>query len=201
MQVSDKVVGILLAAGAGTRFGGDKGLATLPNGTAMAIQSAANLQRVVGDVLCVVRAEDARLQELFKAAGFETVICDDAVLGMSASLRAGVLASSQASGWLIALADMPLISEETYSGIIKQVDNQSALQIVVPVFEEQDGHPVYFSASFRGDLLALQGDKGAKKLLRQYPESVCRIIVSDSGVLQDFDTPVAFSDFFNTDKT
>lgn len=194
------MAGILLAAGAGTRFGGDKGLATLPNGIAMALQSAMNLQKIVDDMLCVVRAEDERLQELFKSAGFETVICDDAALGMSASLRAGVLASSQVSGWLVALADMPLIAEESYAAIIKQAVDQGGRNIVAPVYDQQDGHPVYFPARFQSDLLVLQGDKGAKKLLHQYSESVSRVSVSDSGVLQDFDTSAAFSGFFKVGK-
>lgn len=219
MSDKPKIIGILLAAGAGIRFGGDKGLATLPDGTAMAVKSAENLRSHVDEVICVIRAEDQTLQAIFEQAGFKTVICKNAELGMSASLHQGILASLGAGvlprlqaeiclptetesgpevrGWLIALADMPLIADSTYSGIIKHIGDQ---QIIVPVFDQREGHPVYFPARFREDLLALKGDKGAKKLLHQFPYQVRRINVRDSGIHQDFDTKASFKRYFTEDQ-
>lgn len=150
------------------------------------------------------------LQAELLRAGLQIVICKDASSGMSASLRAGIKASPNVSGWIIALADMPLIKPSTYQAIATEAIKQtkalkhtkatkhdqtvSATQqsIIVPSYQGQDGHPVYFPARFRDELLALSGDRGAKKLLHQYPEFVQRIAVDDAGILQDFDTRADF---------
>lgn len=205
-----QMTGIILAAGKGERFGGDKCLAKLPNGMAMGVAAASNLVKFVDQLICVVRPQDKLLQAELLRAGLRIVICQDADAGMSASLRAGINGSPNANGWIIALADMPLIKPSTYQAVIteaiqqakdlnhtkliKQDQTVSAAQqpIIVPSYQGQDGHPVYFPARFRDELLALSGDRGAKKLLYQYPESVQRIAVEDAGILQDFDTRADF---------
>jgi molybdenum cofactor cytidylyltransferase len=208
-----QITGIILAAGKGERFGGDKCLARLPNGVAMGVAAASNLAQVVDELICVVRPQDELLQAELLKAGLKIVICQDADAGMSASLREGIKASPSASGWIIALADMPLIKPSTYQAIvteaikqtkdlkhteaIKQDQTVSATQqpIIVPSYQGQDGHPVYFPARFRDELLALSGDRGAKKLLHQYPESVQRTALEDAGILKDFDTRADFEAF------
>ena len=222
---SHQITGIVLAAGSGKRFGGDKCLAKLPSGMAMGAVAATNLAQVVDRLICVVRASDALLQNELRAIdpslcsnslpstspGFrhpslthpplEIVIGEGASAGMSASLRAGIQASPEASGWIIALADMPLIKPATYRAITKEaikhlnVTLANQQPILVPNYQSQDGHPVYFPARFRDDLLALRGDRGAKKLLHHYPESVQRIAVNDAGILQDFDTRSDFDHY------
>lgn len=193
-----QITGIILAAGKGERFGGDKCLARLPNGVAMGVAATSNLAQFVDQLICVVRPQDEPLQAELLRAGYKIVTCQDASVGMSASLRAGIKASSDACGWIIALADMPLIKPSTYRAIateaIKHTKIVSAyLQpIIVPNYQGQGGHPVYFPARFRDELLALSGDRGAKKLLHQYPKSVQRIAVDDVGILQDFDTRADF---------
>ena len=206
-----QITGIILAAGKGERFGGDKCLARLPNGMAMGVAAASNLAQFVDQLICVVRPQDKLLQMELLRAGLKIVICQDADAGMSASLRAGIKASPNVtSGWIIALADMPLIKPSTYQAVvteaikqakylkhtkaIKQDQTVSAAQqpIIVPSYKGQDGHPVYFPARFRDELLALSGDRGAKKLLHQYPEFVQRIALDDAGILQDFDTRADF---------
>ena len=54
-----RTVGILLAAGSGSRFGGDKLLAALPDGVAVGLQSLRNLRAAIADVIVVTRPEDA----------------------------------------------------------------------------------------------------------------------------------------------
>lgn len=205
-----QITGMILAAGKGERFGGDKCLARLPNGMAMGVAAASNLAQVVDELICVVRPQDTLLQAELLRAGLKIVLCQDADAGMSASLRAGIKASPNGSDWIIALADMPLIKPSTYQAVVTEALKQtkdlkhtkatkydqtiSVVQppIIVPSYHGQDGHPVYFPTRFRDELLVLSGDRGAKKLLYQYPESVQRIAVDDAGILQDFDTRADF---------
>ena len=59
--------------------------------------------------------------------------------------------------------------------------------IAAPVYQGQRGNPVGFSRQYLPQLLALQGDQGARSILRQYP--VQQVVVDDAGILQDIDTP------------
>jgi molybdenum cofactor cytidylyltransferase len=181
-----EIVGILLAAGQGRRFGGDKCLALLPDGTPMGLRSAQNLSQVVDSLVCVVRPDDLTLKTILNNHGFHTVDCPDAALGMSASLKAGVMATAKAQGWVIALADMPLIQPDTHQLLVNELREQRG--IVRPSYDGQAGHPVLFSQQYHNELLALSGDSGAKAVLKRHKAQLRMVAVDDAGVLQDFDT-------------
>ncbi|PWQ95761.1 nucleotidyltransferase family protein [Leucothrix arctica] len=181
-----ETVGILLAAGQGRRFGGDKCLALLPDGAPMGLRAAQNLSAAVDTLVCVVRPDDWALITLFNNHGFRTVDCPDAALGMSASLKAGIIATPEAQGWVIALADMPLIQPATHQLLVNELREQGG--IVRPTYADKAGHPVLFAQQYRDDLLALSGDSGAKAVLKRYQSQLRLLAVDDAGVLQDFDT-------------
>lgn len=121
------VVGVLLAAGRGSRFDPDgtvnKLLAALPDGTPVAVQAARHLRAVLDDVVAVVPAagthgaEVERLAALLAEAGCEVLRCTRAARGMGASLAAGVAARPHAGGWIIALADMPWLAPTPSPGL------------------------------------------------------------------------------------
>jgi molybdenum cofactor cytidylyltransferase len=108
-----QIVGILLAAGVSRRFGSDKRLQPLADGTPMALVAARNLAAACRRCILVIRPDDTALAQLLSEAGLETVVCPDAEQGMGHSLAAGVAASADATGWLVALADMPYIQPAT----------------------------------------------------------------------------------------
>ena len=81
-----RIVGVLLAAGRGTRFGGDKLLATLADGTPVGVMSARNLAAALSEVIAVVRPEDSRLAQLLAGAGIAVESCPTAWQGMGSSL-------------------------------------------------------------------------------------------------------------------
>jgi len=180
------IVGILLAAGAGTRFGGRKLLSYLPDGTALGVAALRNLRSALARVLVVVRTGDNEALDALGAEGVPVIECTESALGMGHSLAAGVRASADAGGWIIALGDMPRVRPETIQAIAR--DLAAGARIVVPVYQGQRGHPVGFAASTRADLLALAGDVGARPLLERYADEVRRLPVDDPGILQDVDT-------------
>src|SRR5499426_2259859 len=103
------IVGILLAAGAGRRFGGDKLLHPLDDGVAIAAHAARNLLAVVPDVVAVVRWGDFPLYDMLEQEGCRVTMFQGAARGMGASLAHGVAEARNADGWVIALADMPRV--------------------------------------------------------------------------------------------
>jgi molybdenum cofactor cytidylyltransferase len=183
-----QIVGILLAAGSSRRFGADKRLHPLADGTPMALASARHLAAACARTIVVIRPADTALASLLAAEGLETVVCAAAEQGMGHSLSSGVAASTDAAGWLVALADMPYIQPASYRAVLRAMRDGAPL--ARPVHGGRPGHPVGFAAAYLDKLLALTGDQGGKAILEADPVALVLCPVNDPGVLMDVDTPV-----------
>ena len=179
------IAAILLAAGAGTRFGGEKLLHPLEDGVAIAAHAARNLLAATSDVVAVVRWGDFPLYDMLEQEGCQVTMFQGATRGMGASLAHGVAQSRGADGWIVALADMPRIAPGTVRMVITALQ-QGAL-IAAPVYKGERGHPVGFGATLRDELLKLDGDQGARAVLERHRDSIQLIECDDPGVLFDVD--------------
>jgi len=181
------LAGILLAAGTGKRFGSQKLLHPLPNGVPVGVASARALVQAVPNTLAVVQPGDRLLIEAFSAIGLRIVENPLADHGMSTSLAAGVSAAGEASGWLIALADMPWIRPATIRVLADML--QDGASMVAPIVGGRRGHPVGFSRRWGDKLRTLGGDDGARGLLAEYADQLILVTTVDAGVLEDVDYP------------
>ena len=181
------IVGILLAAGAGKRFGGDKLLVELDDATPMALAAARSLLPACERILAVVRPGSDVLAERLTGIGCEVIVNVDSVDGMGHSLAAGVRASGDAAGWLVALADMPFVSAETTTRVAAEL--RAGASIAVPEYRGRRGHPVGFAWHWAHQLAALSGDEGARRILAAHPQAVACCPVADPGVVRDVDHP------------
>lgn len=179
------ITGILLAAGSGSRFGGGKLLHPLPDGTPLGVASLRNLKRALPSVIAVVREGDEKLRVLLEREDVAVQPCSDAHLGMARSFVCGIRASAQASGWVIALGDMPFVDPATIRLIAHGVSRTG--RIVVPALYGQRGHPVGFGNRYRDELLCLQGDEGARSVVNRHPGEVEVVECDDPGILRDID--------------
>jgi len=178
---------ILLAAGSGSRFGGGKLLAKLPDGTPIGIASWRNLARAVSRCVVVVRAGDSVLHDMLTSEGAQVVECGDADLGMSRSLIAGILAAGEVDGWVIALGDMPYIKPETITKVAGAIGAEAL--VVLPTYHGKRGHPVAISARLRDELLEVRGDEGARAVIKRHTDDSLLIPCDDDpGILRDIDT-------------
>lgn len=182
-----RIVGILLAAGQGSRFGGAKLLAALGDGTPVGVQSLRRLHSVLDEVVAVVRPDDESLAALLSKENARVERCPDAQDGMGASLAHAVRSSADADGWLVALADMPLIEPRTISMVADAI--RAGALLAAPAYRGKRGHPVGFAAKLGPRLVGLGGDAGARDILRTESEHVRLVPVDDPGVLADIDTP------------
>ena len=180
-------VGILLAAGSGSRFGGGKLLHRLRDGTPIGVTSLRNLRKALPDVIAMVRAGDEELSKLLESEGIVVTLCEDAHLGMARSLACAIRASMNAGAWVIALGDMPFVAPATIMAVARQVAHSG--RIVVPAYRGERGHPVGFGSRYRAELLGLEGDEGARSMLKRHAQDVKIVDCEDPGILRDIDTP------------
>lgn len=184
-----QLVGILLAAGRGVRFdpGGaqNKLMQALPGGEPVAVAAARALLSSLPLVLAVVRPGAELLAVALRETGCRVVECPDADQGMGASLVFALSQTRAASGWLIALADMPYVKTTTINALVEALRRDA--DIAVPLYQGRRGNPVGFSRRHLPELLTLGGDQGARRLLKTYP--VTEVEVDDPGIVHDIDTP------------
>ena len=186
-RAAEQVFGILLAAGAGRRFGGDKLLQPLTDGIPVAAHAARNLLAVLPDVVAVVRWGDSRLYEILEQEGCRATMFEGAARGMGASLAHGIGQARDAGGWVVALADMPHVRPETVRAVVKALAGGAAL--AAPRYSGERGHPVGFSGRFRDELLALNDDNGARGVLARHRDELVLLDCGDPGVVLDVDLP------------
>nr|WP_221290490.1 nucleotidyltransferase family protein [Massilia aurea] len=182
----------MLAAGRGRRFDPagvqNKLLQRLPGGDFVVVASARRLLAVLPHVVAVVPPHDGGVADALRALGCTVTVCADADSGMGLSLahaiRHAPLETHGASGWLVALGDMPFVAEATLQALVRAIGDGAG--IAAPLFDGRRGNPVAFGAIHHAALLALDGDQGARRLLASSP--VTTIAVPDPGILRDIDT-------------
>lgn len=157
-------VGIVLSAGAGTRFGGPKALARTADGTPWP-DRAVDLLRQAGCERVFVTMGAA----VVTVPGAEIVTVPDWRRGVSAAVRAGLAAAHRtaASLALLTLVDLPAMPVSVVERVREAGAGQSGLARAV--FEGKPGHPVALGRAHWGPVAAsVTGDSGAGAYLRAH---------------------------------
>lgn len=185
---------ILLAAGIGRRFGADKRLQEI-NGRKIAQITTATYLAAFAHVRVVVRHASDPLHDLL--TNVEIVVAPDAEQGMGHSLRRGI----QDVPWryaFVGLMDMPWLQAGTLQTLIARARSERWSRIIRPRLQTTEstsaanppwGHPIGFPQELFAAMQLLQGDAGARQLLRSHQHLVTEVTTDDSGVIKDIDTP------------
>ena len=180
---------VVLAAGQGTRFTGTAHKLEQSLGSHSVLGQV--LQRALASQLPVVVVTTERLAEqarrhvasrdivIVPAAGSDSAL----PLGMGYSIAAGVSARSHAPGWLVMPGDMPMVRSDTLGAVAQALADHP---IAFAQYRGRRGHPVGFAAELFTELLKLNGENGAKRLVARYP--AYGVELDDPGVLVDIDT-------------
>lgn len=178
-------VGLILAAGAGRRFGATKQLADLHGQPLLQHALAAMLAVPELDRVIVVLGHDAdaiRARVDFGAA--EVVVAEDWDSGQAASLRRGLAAAGAVDAVVVTLGDQPRISPAVISAALAQLDGFDAVRAV---YGDLPGHPVVLGPPVLAAAGDLRGDQGARELLGRF--RVHRWDASHLADPVDVDTP------------
>jgi molybdenum cofactor cytidylyltransferase len=154
----------------------------------LAVCAAGNLRSAVDRVLAVIPRGKTVLRKRLEASGCEILETDRTARGMGASLSAGISTLPMLDGWIVALGDMPQVDRRTIKAIADALEQGAT--IAAPYAPDgRRGHPVGFSAKLRNELIALDGDVGARMLLMRHDGAIVRIETDDPGIFVDVDTP------------
>lgn len=178
-------VGILLAAGQSRRFGSSKLLHPVNDNTPMLLVAAKKLVDVLPYSIIVLNQTLIPYAAQLEQLGIKVVVNKQAKRGLGSSIACGVRASQDATGWLIALADMPYIKSQTIIQLGKRL--QDGASIIAPQYKQQRGHPVGFSQHYKDELTALDGDVGARHIIQNHQDKLELLECDDSGVITDID--------------
>jgi CTP:molybdopterin cytidylyltransferase MocA len=178
------VAGLVLAAGAGTRFGASpKQLADF-HGRPL-LEWAVQAQCAVPSLDPVVVVLGSFAASIRSGVGFgraSTVVCDDWASGQAWSLRRGVealLERGDVTKVIVTLGDAPLVTPEVITMFVEQPPRARA------VYGGRPGHPVVLGPEEIAALTSLKGDEGARNLLRGGPQVEVGHLCSG----RDVDTP------------
>lgn len=181
-----KVGGVLLASGAGTRFGGNKLLVPVDGvplyRRAMAVLAGAGLDRLAVCSAC---------EEVLSAGaeyGFLPLYNPGAAEGVSASIRLGLEHMADMDGALFSVCDQPWLTTESIIKL-KNAFLESKATLCALSWRGVRGNPVIFPRDLFGELAALTGDNGGGAVIRAHPDRLALVEASSPRELADVDTP------------
>jgi molybdenum cofactor cytidylyltransferase len=192
-----RTAALLLAAGRSTRMGGpNKLLADVGGKTLLRITAEQALASRAKPVIVVTGHQRELIEAALGGLSVRFVHNPDFAQGLATSLKAGIGAlPPDTDGVIVCLGDMPQISAKLIDALISVFDPERGALIVVPTLGGRRGNPVLWSRRFFADLMALDGDVGARHLIARYPEALVEMPVTDQAVFLDIDTPDALRAF------
>ena len=178
---------LVMAAGSGRRFGGNKLAAELDGKTLIRRTLEAVPGARFSAVTVVSQYED--IEELAGQFGFAAIHNDRPDLGLSHTIRLGTEAMRTCDGILYMVADQPKLRQETVARIV-EVFFQHPDRIVGAGHEGRRGNPNLFPAKFFGELMAITGDHGGSSVIRAHEDALL-LVETDAEELFDCDTQEA----------
>ena len=183
------VSAVVLAAGRATRMGGQKVL--LPVAGHPMIQGVveATQRSRAAETIVVVGSRSAQVRAALAPYPVRIIENADYELGMSTSLRAGLFAARpDCEAVLFVLGDQPFMTPAMIDELIARLAERGSL-IVRPVVGGKPAHPVLMGSELFAEILALEGDVGAREILARHPGDVDLLVMSDVRSALDVDTP------------
>ncbi len=190
---SDKIEGIILAAGLSTRMGAPKLTIEIKGVPIIRHVVNAVLASELHRVILVHGPSDSRVKEavgsLEDDRRLQLVVNPLPQAGMSSSMRKGMESlSSEAAGVMILLGDQPGITGNVINGLLAAF-LEERIKIVVPVVLGRRTTPVIFPASLFPELMKETGDIGGRNVLKRHADLIVELEMGQDYDDADLDTP------------
>jgi len=157
---------VILAAGGSTRLGRPKALVPYESATLIEHAAATALCSTANEILIVLGDAEALIRPVVARLPVCIISNPDWKEGIASSIRTGIgILRPNVEGALIVLADQPKITAQHLNALASRGAGGS---IVASAYDGILGVPAYFPRSAFGDLLALQGDTGARRVIQAH---------------------------------
>ncbi len=186
-----KVAALILAAGLSRRMGARNKLLEEVDGKAMIVSVVdALLASRARPVIVVLGHEAGRVRTALEDHPVAFVDNPDFARGLSTSLRSGIEALPvDADAVVVCLGDMPRISPAHIDSLIDAFAPADGRAICVPTVAGKRGNPVLWGRRFFDEMRTVEGDIGAREIIRRHADVVHAVAVDDEAILIDIDNP------------
>jgi molybdenum cofactor cytidylyltransferase len=187
-----RVAALVLAAGSSRRMAGSNKLLQPVAGVPMVRRAANAALASRSTAVVVVTGFDAdAVRESLAGLDLEFANNPEHASGMASSLRAGLGAlPADTDAVVVVLGDMPMVTAAHIDSLIAAFDPARG-NIVVPVKGDRRGNPILWPLALFAEMQQVQGDVGARELLKIHAERVDRVPCDDDAIFADVDTPDA----------
>jgi molybdenum cofactor cytidylyltransferase len=185
-----QIAAIVLAAGQSSRMGHNKLTADLGGAPLVRRAVEAAVTSHVSRTIVVTGKDASLVEDALKDLSVGFVHNPDFRQGLSTSLKMGIRAvPEEYDGAVVLLADMPGIGAGVIDKLIAAFNPEEGRAICVASHKGKRGNPVLWSRRFFPEMLALEGDIGAKHVMALNEELVCEVEAGSDDPLIDIDTP------------
>jgi len=183
---------IVLAAGLSTRMGAhNKLLLYYKNKTVIACVVETILEAGIKDIVVVTGHESENIKYALRNLPVKFEYNSRYAEGMTTSIQCGVNATL-GNAYMICLSDMVMITAEEYTFLKDSFENKLLLDskcICIPMYKNEIGNPVIFSAFYKDAIFQNQYMEGCKNIVQSNKEHVYYVETETSHILNDFDYP------------
>ncbi len=107
--------------------------------------------------------------------------------GIASSIKAGIKAMGKNYKYFgFCNGDKPFIKVKTIEIVLKYLADKEP-PILIPMYQEQVGHPTIFSKDYLNDFSVILGDTGGREIIKKYPSAVTYLPINDEGIILDMD--------------
>ncbi|MCC3860509.1 nucleotidyltransferase family protein [Pseudemcibacter aquimaris] len=187
-----RIAAIVLAAGRSTRMGAENKLLLTFNDKTMVNYVVEQLADSNVSCIYVVTGNESEAVKKSISGDVTYVHNLEFFHGLSTSVKAGIEAlPNDIDGVMICLGDMPYITSGNYNDLIAAFEKG---KIIAPTTNGKIGNPLIFAKNYFNDFEELEGDRGARKLLKDYPDDIIEVDVNSEAIFQDIDTPEEYEE-------
>lgn len=185
---------VLLAAGASRRLGQAKQLIEIGGEPLLRRAARALLATAPRDCVVVLGHEPERMRDALAGLPLRCVVATDHARGLSASLRTGIAALDEhIAGALLALTDQPAL-DAAHLRALRDTWRAQPQRAVASAYADVHGVPALLPRTWFAEIARLDGDVGARELLRARDREV--VAIAAPALARDLDTPADRADAF-----
>jgi len=192
---------IVLAAGSSSRMGRSKQLLEIDGQPLLCRCVEHALAASPSRVVVVLGANEKPHRGLLEKLPVEIVSNFYWKTGMGSSIKTGlnylIQSNGELDGVILMVCDQPALTSEHLLKLIQKF-HEKKKAIIASSYSKSNGVPVLFSRSFFSNLLLLNDDQGAKKIVQQFPDQVETVAFPKGSI--DLDTEEDYQKFLKTNK-